>query len=165
MAKSTTNEEQRICTHCRKKLPAWQFLANPIMPNGIDPFCYRCRAHAEDKLKYEHPGPRAILPAYQMEKTRRGFAVIRGAIRERDGNCCRICGAPGYLEVHHIVPVAQGGTNEAINLIALCQDHHRAVHRGEFTQEELSRYAEDPEYDPEMDDILPGYDRSALHAP
>lgn len=35
----------------------------------------------------------------------------------------------GQLEVHHIVPVAQGGGDEPENLVTLCKDCHKRRHR------------------------------------
>lgn len=48
---------------------------------------------------------------------------------------CQRCGcpleyAPGYAtqgEIHHIVPLAQGGTGDPSNLMLLCVDCHHAV--------------------------------------
>ncbi|MBX6752743.1 MAG: HNH endonuclease [Thermorudis peleae] len=42
---------------------------------------------------------------------------------------CRFCGAPA-TEVHHIVPLARGGTNEPWNLAPVCRECHRLLHRG-----------------------------------
>ncbi|MET0414168.1 MAG: HNH endonuclease signature motif containing protein, partial [Polyangiaceae bacterium] len=49
----------------------------------------------------------------------------------------RRCRVPGccnatFVDVHHITPRAEGGSNESHNLIVLCGAHHRAVHRGEL---------------------------------
>ena len=43
----------------------------------------------------------------------------------RDGERCRRCGSVDSLEVHHVVPLAQGGNEFALsNLITLCRDCH-----------------------------------------
>lgn len=39
---------------------------------------------------------------------------------------CAVCGAPA-TEVHHIVPVSQGGTNVRENLVALCHACHARI--------------------------------------
>ncbi|MCK1322128.1 HNH endonuclease [Bradyrhizobium sp. 156] len=48
---------------------------------------------------------------------------------KRDGFCCVYCGAhPSetvLLEVDHVHPVAEGGTNEADNLVTACWDCNR----------------------------------------
>ena len=38
------------------------------------------------------------------------------------------CSQSRFLDIHHIKPVAKGGTNELNNLILLCSGHHRMVH-------------------------------------
>lgn len=43
---------------------------------------------------------------------------------------CRQCGSNKSLEVHHIVALHSGGSNELSNLITLCHDCHRAQHKG-----------------------------------
>lgn len=40
--------------------------------------------------------------------------------------CCAVCGAPA-TEVHHLVPVAQGGMNDRANLVALCHACHARI--------------------------------------
>jgi 5-methylcytosine-specific restriction endonuclease McrA len=40
------------------------------------------------------------------------------------------CRSSRYLEVHHIVRRADGGTHEVSNLVLLCGAHHRAHHEG-----------------------------------
>lgn len=53
---------------------------------------------------------------------------IRFEVFKRDSFTCQYCGrsAPNViLEVDHIVPVAEGGTNEVINLITSCRDCNR----------------------------------------
>ena len=42
---------------------------------------------------------------------------------------CAACGSIENLELHHIIPLAAGGTNDNFNLIYLCFDCHRELHR------------------------------------
>lgn len=47
-------------------------------------------------------------------------------VLERDGQRCVACGATGVrFEVDHIVPLANGGSNELQNLRTLCVPCHR----------------------------------------
>lgn len=60
--------------------------------------------------------------------------VLRAAILERDGHKCRQCqrkAAYGgtWLECHHKRPVAAGGSHSPLNLVTLCVNCHRKVHR------------------------------------
>lgn len=50
----------------------------------------------------------------------------------KDSGGCYVCGGESKsrdLDVHHIIPVASGGTNGEWNLMALCQSCHRRVER------------------------------------
>jgi len=54
-------------------------------------------------------------------------AEIRERILERDGFCSgRFLGGPcsAVLDVHHILPREEGGTDEPSNLMVLCHSHH-----------------------------------------
>ena len=55
---------------------------------------------------------------------------LRRLVYERDGNQCRHpgCSNTRWLQVHHIIPWAQGGPTNLDNLILLCGHHHRFVH-------------------------------------
>ena len=54
--------------------------------------------------------------------------AIRFEVFKRDHFTCQYCGrkAPeAILEVDHIVPVAEGGTNDILNLVTSCRDCNR----------------------------------------
>ncbi|HET6201307.1 MAG TPA: HNH endonuclease signature motif containing protein [Planctomycetota bacterium] len=57
---------------------------------------------------------------------------LRRAVLLRDGYRCVVSGCTNrlWLEVHHLVPRAAGGSNEAGNLATLCCRHHSLVHEG-----------------------------------
>lgn len=40
---------------------------------------------------------------------------------------CQICGSPTQ-EIHHRIPLSEGGTNDWENLMALCKSCHARVH-------------------------------------
>jgi 5-methylcytosine-specific restriction protein A len=63
-------------------------------------------------------------------------AVGEEALRHANG-LCQLCGLPApftghdgqpYLELHHIVPLDEGGLHAAGNLAALCPNCHRKMH-------------------------------------
>lgn len=45
---------------------------------------------------------------------------VRMLVWTRDGGACARCGNNAELQIDHIVPVAAGGSNDAINLQVLC---------------------------------------------
>jgi 5-methylcytosine-specific restriction endonuclease McrA len=64
-----------------------------------------------------------------------GWAVIRDAIKERDGWRCVDCGRAreqGKLDVHHLVPAKEwdrpGPANDPENLVTLCPRCHTKRH-------------------------------------
>jgi hypothetical protein len=57
---------------------------------------------------------------------------LRRGVLLRDGHRCIVPGCTNrlWLEVHHLVPRAAGGSNEAGNLATLCSTHHGLIHEG-----------------------------------
>lgn len=56
---------------------------------------------------------------------------------------CVICGwNKTSCDVHHIIPVSNGGKNEITNLITLCPNCHRMVHRNLISEEKLKKFRE-----------------------
>lgn len=86
------------------------------------------------------------MPAHMLPKPRKGAATaMRRArtrlaharflaacvrVRERDAGRCRVCGAAGWAEVHHIRYRSRGGSDDLSNLVLLCKACHDAVHAG-----------------------------------
>lgn len=56
-------------------------------------------------------------------------------------------GRVSYTEVHHIVPLAEGGQDTIDNVACLCPTHHREVHLG-VRAVELTNYLKDLRHDP-----------------
>ena len=51
---------------------------------------------------------------------------------------CEVCGwKEGGRDLHHIIPVKNGGTNKMDNLINVCPNHHRLIHENKITTETL----------------------------
>jgi len=61
--------------------------------------------------------------------------ALRAKVMLRDHGTCRVpgCRAAANIEVHHIVPWSVGGAHTLDNLLALCDGHHAAHHRGDIT--------------------------------
>jgi hypothetical protein len=60
--------------------------------------------------------------------------ALRRAVLRRDEARCKVpgCRHATFVDVHHLVPRAEGGRHSAENLVTLCGAHHRAIHRGEL---------------------------------
>ena len=68
--------------------------------------------------------------------SQRAYGRVWKKIRDRyaaEHPLCELCLKEGRLtpvtEVHHIVPVTEGGTNEPSNLLSVCRHHHLKLHR------------------------------------
>lgn len=89
------------------------------------------------------------------ERVKAAGTQIKGDVMKRYGYKCAICGWQGVKnqrdaqgrtnisqgnEMHHIVPIREGGTSTAENLILLCPNHHKQADWGIITPEELKRF-------------------------
>lgn len=52
--------------------------------------------------------------------------------KERDLYTCQICGTQEHVEGHHILDFQFGGAPNPDNIISLCRDCHKQVHRGKI---------------------------------
>ncbi|MGM9661793.1 MAG: HNH endonuclease [Oscillospiraceae bacterium] len=62
----------------------------------------------------------------------------RLAVYRRDNFCCALCDSSRGLQIHHVIPRSQGGTDFPHNLITLCWKCHAVAHG--------TRLPEYPEY-------------------
>lgn len=68
-------------------------------------------------------------PVSQGRRRRVVDPILRALVEDRDGGC-RVCGAVGFLHIHHLVHWTDGGPTDDDNLVALCTTCHRRVHHG-----------------------------------
>ena len=80
-----------------------------------------------------------------MRKSRgmssRPWSVLRRQALERDDWQCVKCKRPGRLEVDHVIPIQDGGSNELDNLQTLCRGCHIDKSRQEVYNRSRTRYA------------------------
>jgi 5-methylcytosine-specific restriction endonuclease McrA len=94
-----------------------------VMPGS---FCTICRTRISS-------GSRCSRHRLQSPSTRSwhqpGAAALRERVLKRDGYRCVYCGAADDgLEVHHVVPVAEGGKNGLSNVVVVCRACHANAH-------------------------------------
>jgi 5-methylcytosine-specific restriction endonuclease McrA len=58
----------------------------------------------------------------------------RKAVYRRDNYSCALCDSPRGLQVHHVMPRSEGGTNDPMNLITLCWRCHAVAHGTYFPE-------------------------------
>lgn len=74
-----------------------------------------CAAH---QPRYRHPGPGSGSASQ----------AFRAAVLARSGGRCELCGSTDRVEAHHIIGLAEGGTNDPqTNGQALCHTYHVAI--------------------------------------
>ena len=55
---------------------------------------------------------------------------------------CEVCGwKEATRDLHHIIPISEGGSNDDTNLVTLCPNHHRCAHNNLVSQEQLKAIA------------------------
>ena len=60
---------------------------------------------------------------------------------------CEICGWDKTgRDLHHILEVSNGGTNEIDNLISVCPNCHRSIHTNVITKEEIDKIIKNRSY-------------------
>ena len=63
-----------------------------------------------------------------MKRNSASQELARKRIIKNRGNKCQNCGYPGYVELHHIEKVVDGGNNNDDNVLLLCEKCHAEVH-------------------------------------
>lgn len=56
--------------------------------------------------------------------------IVRTMAERTLGNVCYNCGSTECTELHHVVPLKLGGTNNISNIVVLCSRCHKAAHYG-----------------------------------
>jgi 5-methylcytosine-specific restriction endonuclease McrA len=100
--------------------------------------------HNSDRMKDTEMAKILNLPQYSVQYARRkvwgrkykGYnkrTYLKLKFREYKKNCCEVCGwneAP--CDIHHIIPLSEGGSDVFENYICLCPNHHRIRHYQEM---------------------------------
>lgn len=117
-----------ICAGCMGK-----FLANECYYHRRKRWCGKesCRDIIDDKVK--HSNYKKKVQKIKNGTWRSGVDQDeREFIVNRDGHRCGKCGifndSFGVMQVHHIIPVSEGGTDVRSNLITLCKWCHADIH-------------------------------------
>lgn len=64
----------------------------------------------------------------QNNKKNTNWLIIKDEVFEKYGRKCVNCGATENIDVHHKIPLSEGGTNCLDNLIPLCRNCHEKLH-------------------------------------
>ena len=100
-----------------------------------EPFHFVDGAHGREPTGQALEGGR-LVPARVQLRTR-NLTALKAYVVQRAKGHCQLCGCEApfkdkngdpYLEIHHAVPIRDGGSDSAENLIALCPNCHRKIH-------------------------------------
>lgn len=99
------------------------------LPDGRNPMPKRTPRQAIDekaKKRAEREGMKKAASKSTKPKREGISPRLRAMVMERDGYACTLCHTRGStenpLQIGHLTPVAQGGTNEEENLRVECRD-------------------------------------------
>ena len=95
--------------------------------------CYLYNEYTEHKqenkkIKRSTTRKRAKNKIPQRTISKRSWSDLRQIILEKYHYNCSICGSNEEIDVHHKIPIKDGGTNEIENLIAVCRNCHEKLH-------------------------------------
>jgi 5-methylcytosine-specific restriction protein A len=110
---------------------------DPTAPTADEETLER-RAAALQKQKIKEP-PKGIKKPKRTQSSRTVYVrdpEVRAWVRNEAEGHCEGCGEPApfqkldlpYLEVHHVKPLAEKGSDQITNAVALCPNCHRRCH-------------------------------------
>jgi len=111
--------EIKICNFCNKK-----FRHRPY--KGLGKFC---------SLICKNNFRRGLQPGSPNQNIRRKW---KNLAFNHFGEICEVCGYALSVDVHHLIPRSEGGKDEFNNLSVLCPNHHREIHLGILTVENIT---------------------------
>jgi len=111
-------------------LQKYGFLDNKIIHDWLD------YSGKYLETKYRSSNPQKIIDIWAKHnieygkafgrQVKPGWALLRKSILDRDNNLCHYCKQPSdFMEVDHVIPVENGGTDEPTNLVACCRSCNR----------------------------------------
>ena len=95
-------------------------------------------------------GPPEVLTRDITVIVRARSAAVRQAVLNRAAGECELCHEAGfvttagsiYLETHHVVPLAESGSDHPSNVVAICPKDHRRAHYAEDRDEIANKLTE-----------------------
>jgi hypothetical protein len=136
------SSRQRFCgMECRNR---WIAINPPNERKRVAVQCGNC-----GKIIYRTPSEMGEGRSYACSRECQ-TAIVSGKLSERisqgkklalrrDDARCRICGFDAIVEVHHIIPRRDGGSDDPSNLITLCPNHHTMADRGLISGDSLRK--------------------------
>lgn len=110
---------------------------NVVEITEIDSDATPCISESELELIVNAKDPDATIRVKTSEGKVRAYKTsIIKQLKKLYGGCCQICGKKPFVEfgvdiceAHHIEYFSESQNNDSSNLIILCPDHHRLIHK------------------------------------
>lgn len=121
-----------VCAHCQRGFQRTGADLVELDAAMID--AARCDAHVRRPARNDTPETH-VGGQDKPARSRAIPASIRRRVLERDQHRCQISGCRHTLDVdvHHIVPIADGGSHDPDYLVSICSAHHRSIHAAACT--------------------------------
>ena len=74
---------------------------------------------------------RITVKGYRPQKRGSGVKRLRRLGVVRDGRKCWVCRRDRATHLHHLIPIAQGGIDDLLNVVPVCGFCHVEIHKGE----------------------------------
>jgi hypothetical protein len=116
----------------KENIPHLKNLKGFITSRELD--YYHLRDASQFQFKSQREWIDYTYPENRDKVNREHTKTLRDKLQNanRIFNECEICGFKDKTEIHHIVPIDTGGSNDVTNLICLCSNHHAQAAKGNF---------------------------------
>lgn len=119
-------KKSKPCTVCGKEFFYW-----PAVRPDAQYCCYACKAS-------DHGRKVSGIKSGNWKGNERSKVSARSLARRYLPAKCAICGwEEAHCDSHHIVLAKDNGLNALSNIIILCPNHHRLVHTGLLSPDDL----------------------------
>lgn len=122
------------CPICKEMTHLLRALLRPVLRNGLA--APAAHGHGEEQVVAPERQAQIRCDSVVIEtdgtRQRSVPARTRRQVVARQRGICAVPGCESrlWLDVHHLLPFAQGGSHQPANLCATCPSHHAAIHAG-----------------------------------
>lgn len=100
----------------------------PLSGRSIDRIVKQYLPYVRIKNRPDDTRAKPLMKQSDIRELRNDMFKNHVAYRKEKPKCCSACASTKNLELHHIIPLSVGGTNDYFNLVYLCHDCHMKLH-------------------------------------
>ena len=117
-----------VCAGCSERFPSQETITYRRKRCCQKPECYKVIDKKVTNANYKKQRKKI-----ENGKFRHGVPIdLKQIIHKRDNDTCRNCLKvidKFDMQIHHILPVSEGGVDDLVNLVLLCKTCHTEVHK------------------------------------